>query len=58
MYIKNSTVAMAPLSMELTMNTMLMNPPQNDLRLVGAVELPPMDFVPLSNHGYIVMEAQ
>ena len=49
---------MAPLSMELTMNTMLMNPPQNDLRLVGAVELPPMDFVPLSNHGYIVMEAQ
>ena len=58
MYMRNSTVAMAPLSMELTMNTILMNPPQKDFRLVGAVELPPIDFVPLSNHGYMVMEAQ
>ena len=41
-----------------TMKTILTKPPQNDLRLVGAVELPPMDFVPPSSHGYIVIEAQ
>ena len=58
MYIKNSGVAQAPESIELTMNTMLTNPPQNDFKLVGAVELPPMSLVPLSNHGYIVIEAQ
>ena len=58
MYIKNSTVAQAPLSIELTMNTMLMKPPQKDFRLVGAEELPPMALVPLSNQGYMVMEAQ
>ena len=51
-------MAIAPLNMELTMKTILINPPQNDLRLVGAVELPPMLLVPLSSHGYIVMEAQ
>ena len=58
MYIRNSGVAQAPESMELTMNTMLMNPPQNDFRLVGAVELPPMDIVPPMSQGYMVMEAQ
>ena len=41
-----------------TMKTMLMKPPQNDLRLVGRVELPPIDSVPLSSYGYIVMLAQ
>ena len=58
MYIKNSTVAQAPLSIELTMKTILMNPPQKDFRFVGAEELPPMDLVPLSNQGYMVMDAQ
>ena len=33
----------------------LMNPPQKDFRLVGAVELPPTDAVPLISHGYMVM---
>ena len=32
--------------------------PQNDLRLVGRVELPPIESVPLSSQGYIVMLAQ
>ena len=41
-----------------TMNTKLMNPPQNDLRLVGLVELPPIICVPCNNHGYIVILAQ
>ena len=40
------------------MKTMLMNPPQNDFRLVGAVELPPIDVVPPMSQGYIVIEAQ
>ena len=51
-------MAQAPLSIELTMNTMLMKPPQNDLRFVGAVELPPMEAVPPMSQGYIVMDAQ
>ena len=58
MYIRNSGVAQAPASMEETMNTMLMNPPQKLLRLVGAVELPPMEVVPPMSQGYIVIEAQ
>ena len=58
MYIRNSGVAQAPLSIDETMNTMFTNPPQNDLRLVGAVELPPMLVVPPISQGYIVMEAQ
>ncbi len=58
MYIRNSGVAQAPLSIEETMNTMLTNPPANDLRLVGALELPPIEMVPPMSHGYIVMEAQ
>ena len=58
MYMRNSGVAQAPESIELTMNTMLMNPPANDFRLVGAVELPPIDVVPPMSQGYIVMEAQ
>ena len=33
-------------------------PPQKDFRLVGLVALPPMLWVPLSNHGYMVMLAQ
>ena len=41
-----------------TMKTMFTNPPQNDFRLVGAVELPPMDVVPPISHGYMVMDAQ
>ena len=41
-----------------TMNTMLTKPPQNDFRLVGAVELPPIDIVPPMSQGYMVMEAQ
>ena len=44
--------------MLLTMNTMFMNPPQNDLRFVGAVLLPPIDVVPPMSHGYMVMDAQ
>ena len=55
---RNSGVAHAPESMLDTMNTMLTNPPQNDLRLVGAVELPPIDMVPPMSQGYMVMEAQ
>ena len=55
---RNSGVAQAPLSMLDTMKTMLTKPPQNDLRLVGAVELPPMASVPSSSQGYIVMLAQ
>ena len=58
MYIKNSGVAHAPLNMLDTMNTMLTKPPQNDFKLVGGVELPPMDNVPPINHGYMVMLAQ
>ena len=46
------------MSVEETMNTMLTKPPQNDFRLVGSVELPPMLFVPAKSHGYMVMEAQ
>ena len=55
---RNSGVAQAPLSMLETMNTMLTNPPQNDLRLVGAVEFPPIDIVPPMSQGYMVMDAQ
>ena len=58
MYIRNSGVAQAPESIDDTMKTMLTNPPQNDLRFVGRVELPPTDSVPFSSHGYIVIEAQ
>ena len=58
MYIRNSGVAQAPLSIELTMNTILTKPPANDFRLVGAVELPPIAVVPPMSQGYIVMEAQ
>ena len=58
MYIRNSGVAQAPLSMLETMKTILTNPPQNDLRLVGREALPPMLWVPLSNHGYMVTLAQ
>ena len=58
MYIRNSGVAQAPASMDDTMKTMLINPPQKLLRLVGAVELPPMDVVPPMSHGYMVIEAQ
>ncbi len=58
MYIRNSGVAQAPDSIDETMNTMLTKPPQNDFRLVGRVELPPMASVPFNNHGYIVIEAQ
>lgn len=46
MYIRNSGVAHAPLSILDTINTMLINPPQKDFRLVGAVELPPTAVVP------------
>ena len=55
---RNSGVAQAPESIDETMNTMFTKPPQNDLRFVGRVELPPIDSVPLSSHGYIVIEAQ
>ena len=58
MYIRNSGVAQAPLSMLDTMKTMLMKPPAKDLRLVGAFELPPMESVPPISQGYIVMLAQ
>ena len=51
-------MAHAPLSMLDTINTMFTKPPQNDLRLVGAVELPPIDVVPPMSHGYIVIDAQ
>ena len=51
-------MAQAPLSMDETINTMFTKPPQNDFRLVGAVELPPMSRVPLSSQGYIVIDAQ
>ena len=55
---RNSGVAHAPESIELTINTMLTNPPQKLLRFVGAVELPPIAVVPLISHGYIVIDAQ
>ena len=55
---RNSGVAQAPLSMELTMNTMLTNPPANDFKFVGAVELPPMLVVPPMSQGYMVIDAQ
>ena len=58
MYMRNSGVAQAPESIDETMKTMLTKPPQKDLRLVGRVELPPMESVPPSSHGYIVIEAQ
>ena len=58
MYIRNSGVAQAPESIDETMKTMLTKPPQKDLRLVGRVELPPIEVVPLSSHGNIVIEAQ
>ncbi len=51
-------MAQAPLNMLETMNTILMKPPQNDLRLVGCVALPPMPLVPASSHGYMVILAQ
>jgi len=44
--------------MLLTMKTMLTNPPQNDFRFVGLVELPPIEIVPPTSQGYIVMLAQ
>ena len=55
---RNSGVAQAPESIDETMKTMLTNPPQNDLRFVGRVEFPPMEIVPPSSQGYIVIEAQ
>ena len=55
---RNSGVAQAPESIEETMKTMLIKPPQKDLRLVGAVAFPPMGFVPSSSQGYMVMLAQ
>ena len=55
---RNSGVAHAPDNIDETMNTMLMKPPQKALRLVGCVALPPIDFVPPSSHGYMVMLAQ
>ena len=58
MYIRNSGVAHAPLSILDTINTMLINPPQKDFRLVGAVELPPTAVVPAISQGYIVILAQ
>ena len=58
MYMRNSGVAHAPDSMLDTMKTMLTKPPQKLLRLVGAVELPPMAMVPPMSHGYMVMLAQ
>ena len=58
MYIRNSGVAQAPASIEETMKTIFIKPPQKLFRFVGAVELPPIDVVPPINHGYIVMEAQ
>ncbi len=51
-------MAHAPESIDDTMKTMLTKPPQNDLRLVGRVELPPTESVPFKSHGYIVIEAQ
>ena len=47
-----------PESIELTINTILINPPQKLFRFVGAEEFPPMEFVPPSNHGYMVILAQ
>ena len=58
MYIRNSGVAQAPLSILETMNTRLTKPPQKALRLVGGVELPPRGRVPCSSQGYMVMLAQ
>ncbi len=58
MYIKNSGVAQAPLNMLDTINTILIKPPQNDFKLVGAVEFPPIFAVPSSSHGYMVILAQ
>ena len=58
MYIRNSGVAQAPESIDETMKTMLTNPPQNDFRFVGLVELPPIEIVPPTSQGYIVMLAQ
>ena len=58
MYIRNSGVAQAPLSMLDTMNTIFTKPPQKDLRLVGALELPPIEIVPPVSQGYMVMLAQ
>ena len=58
MYIKNSGVAQAPASIDDTMNTILIKPPQKLFRFVGAVELPPIEFVPPISQGYIVMDAQ
>ena len=58
MYIKNSGVAQAPASIDDTMNTILIKPPQKLFRFVGAVEFPPIEFVPPISQGYIVMDAQ
>ena len=58
MYIKNSGVAQAPASIDETMKTMFINPPQKLFRFVGAVEFPPIEVVPPISHGYIVIEAQ
>ena len=55
---RNSGVAHAPESIELTMNTILTKPPQKLFKFVGAVELPPIAVVPLMSHGYIVIDAQ
>lgn len=58
MYIKNSGVAHAPLSILDTMKTILTNPPQKERRFVGAFELPPIEVVPPINQGYMVILAQ
>ena len=58
MYMRNSGVAQAPESMDETMNTMLMKPPQKAFRLVGCVAFPPIDLVPPNSHGYMVILAQ
>ena len=58
MYIRNSGVAHAPLSILDTMKTRFMKPPQNDFRLVGPIEFPPIALVPSRSHGYMVMLAQ
>ena len=36
----------------------VMNPPQKDVKFVGAFELPPIDTVPPTSQGYIVILAQ
>ncbi len=58
MYIRNSGVAQAPLSMLETMKTRLTKPPQKLFRFLAGVELPPTGMVPCRSQGYMVMLAQ